>query len=116
MEVKTERPQESLEEGDGGVRPRIAQLSIRGRNGEEPSKPIPETSVLGPLCPQETEQKDDGAEESWHDANEDGCEMACETVDEGTRGQPDRGLNHAALRAGLDAIWLWFVGPRSESA
>ena len=85
-------------------------------NGEEPSKPILETSVFGPVRPRETEEKDNGVEESWHDASGDGCEMACETVDEGTRERPDRGPSHAALRAGWDAIRSWFVGPRPESA
>ena len=40
-------------------------MSIHGRDGEEPSKPIPETLVFGPLRPRETEEKDDGVEESW---------------------------------------------------
>ena len=65
-------------------------MSIRGRNGEEPSEPIPENSAFGPLRPRETEEMDDGIEESWHDANEDGCEMACKMVDEGTRDRLDR--------------------------
>ena len=98
------------------MKSRNALISIRGRNGEEPSKSIPETSVFGLVHPRETEEKDDGAEESWHDANEEGCEMACEMVDKGTRERPGQGPSPATLRAGWDVIRSWFVGPRPESA
>ena len=114
MTVGSENPRESLEEG-GGVKSRIALMSIRGKDVEKPSKPIPETSVFGPVRPQETEEKDEGAEESCHDAREEGCEMDCETVDEGTREQPDRGPARPAVRAVWDAIQPWFVGPRLVS-
>ena len=57
---------------------------MRVEDEEKSSKPIPETSVYGPMRSQGTEEKDDGAEESWHDARK-GCEMAYEKVDEGTR-------------------------------
>ena len=115
MTVGSRHPCESLEEEGGGVKSRIALMSIRGKDGEKPSKPIPETSVFGPVRPQETEEKDEGAKESWHDAREEGCEMACETVDEGTREQPDRGPARPAVRAVWDAIQPWFVGPRLVS-
>ena len=85
MAVGSGYPCESLEEEDSGVKSRIALMTMRGKDDEKPSKPVLETSVFGPMCSQGTEEKDEGAEESWHDARE-GCEMACETVDEGTRG------------------------------
>ena len=85
MAVMPERPCESLEEEGGGVRQRIVDAMIHGRNEQEPSEPIPENSAFGPLHPRETEEMDDGIEESWHDASEEGCEMACEMVEEGTR-------------------------------
>ena len=81
MVLGSEHPRESLEEEGGGAKSRISLMSICGRDGEEPSKPIPETSVYGPV--------DDGAEESWHDAREEGCDVACEVVDEETRERPD---------------------------
>ena len=85
MAVRPERPRESQEEEGDNVKSRIALMSIRGRNGEKPSKPIPETSVFRPVHTRGTEEKEDGAEESWHDASEEGCEMACGTVREGPR-------------------------------
>ena len=100
MAVGPERPRESLEEEGGGAKPRIALMSMRGKDEEKPSKPVPVTSVFGPIRSQGTEEKDDGAEESWHDARE-GCEMACETVDEGTRERPDRGRREKT-RVGRD--------------
>ena len=115
MAVGPERPRESQEEESGGVRPRIADAMIRGGNGQNPSQPIPENSASGPVRPHETEEKDDGIEESWHDASEDGCEMACEKVEEGTRKRPDRGSNRAAFRTGWGVIWSWFVRSRPES-
>ena len=51
MVVGSEHPRESQEEEGGGGRPRFTLMSIRGREGEEPSKTIPETSVFGPLHP-----------------------------------------------------------------
>ena len=63
MVVGPEHPHESLEEG-GGMRPRITQMMIRERNGEEPSEPIPENSTLRPLRPHEIEEMDDGIEMS----------------------------------------------------
>ena len=84
MVVGSRYPRESLEEEGGGAKPRIALMSRRGKDEEKASKPVPVTSVLGPIRSQGTEEKDDGAEESWHDARE-GCEMACEMVEEGTR-------------------------------
>ena len=85
MAVGSKRPRESLEEEGCGERPRIADATIHGRNGQKPSDPIPENSAFGPLRPCETEEMEDDIEESWHDANEEGCEMACEMVEEGTR-------------------------------
>ena len=49
------------------------------------SDPIPKNSAFGPLCPRETVEMDDGIEESWHDASEEGYEMACDMVEEGSR-------------------------------
>ena len=46
--VRLERPHESQEEEGCGVRPRIADATIRGRNGQVPSELIPENSALGP--------------------------------------------------------------------
>ena len=115
MAVGPERPRESLEEEGGGVNSRISLMSMRGMDEEKPSKPVPATSVFGPMRSQGSEGTDDGVEESWHDARE-GCEMACETVDEGTRERPDRGPCRAVLQAVWDAIRPWFVRPRPESA
>ena len=85
MAVGPECPRESLKEEGGGERPRIGEAMTRGRNEQKPSDPIPENSAFGPLRPCETEEMEDDIEESWHDANEEGCEMACEMVEEGTR-------------------------------
>ena len=90
------------------MKSRIALMSLRRKDKENPSKPIPETSIFGPMRSQ-------GTEESWHDAKE-GCKMACEKVDEETRERPDRGAYHAALQAVWDTIRPWLVGPRPESA
>ena len=70
-------------------------MSMHGMDEEKPSKPVPVTSVFGPMRSQGTEETDGGAEESWHDAR-DGCEMAYETVDEGTGSDPteDRTARH----------------------
>ena len=62
--VGPECPRESLEEEGGGERPRIAEAMIRGRNEQKPSGPTPENSTFGPLRPHETEEMDDGPEES----------------------------------------------------
>ena len=83
-------------------------MTMRGKEEEKPSKPTPETSVFGPMRSQGTEEKDDGDEE--------GHEMGCETVHEGTREQPDREPCRAVLRAMWDAIRSWFVRPRHKSA
>ena len=93
MDVGPERPRESLEEEGGGERPRISDATIRRRNGQKPSNPIPEK-----LRPHETEEMEDGIEESWHDASEEGCEVACEEVKEGIRKRPNRAPNFAAFR------------------
>ena len=114
MAVGSEYPRESLEE-EGGEKSRKALLSMRGKDEEKPSKPVPVTSVSGPMRSQGTEEKDDGDEESWHDARE-GCEKACESVDEGTRERPDRGPCRAVLQAVWRAIRPWFARPRPESA
>ena len=83
--VEPKRPHESQEEEGGGGRPRIADARIRRRNEQIHSDPITENSATRPLCPHKTEETDNGAEDSLHDANEEGCEMACEMVEEGTR-------------------------------
>ena len=85
MAVGSEHPRESLEEEGGNMKSRIVVMSVRERSGQEPSEPISENSAFGPVRPRETEEMEDGREESLHDANEEGCDMACETVDEGTR-------------------------------
>ena len=76
------------------------------------------TSVVGPVSPRETKEKEGGNEESWHDANEDGWKTICEKAkDEATverneevRGstkrneigsQPDRETIRSAWRAML---------------
>ena len=64
MAVGPERPRESLEEEGGGVNSRISLMSMRGMDEEKPSKPVPATSVFGPIRSQGTEEKDDGDEES----------------------------------------------------
>ena len=115
MAVGSGHPRESLEEEGGGVKSRIALMSMRGLDEEKPSKPAPVTSVFEPMRSQGTEETDDGAEESWHDAKE-GCEMAFEMVDEGTRERPDRGPYRAVLQAMWDVIRLWFIRPWPESA
>ena len=51
---------------------------------------VKEKDDRGDDTKQATGEKDDSTEESWHDANE-GCDMACKTVNEGTRERPDRG-------------------------
>ena len=108
MAVGPERPRESLEEEGGGAKPRIALVSMRGKDEEKPSKPVLGISVFGPIHSQWTE-------ESWHDARE-GCEMACETVDKGIRERPDRGSCRAVLQAVWDVIQPWFARPRPEPA
>ena len=115
MEVGSEYPRESLEEEGVDIKSRRALISMRGKDEEKPSKPVPVTSVSGPMRSQGTEEKDDGDEESWHDARE-GCEKAYESVNEGTRERPDRGPCRAVLQAVWDAIRPWFVRPRPESA
>ena len=114
MAVRFGRPRESLEEEGSGAKPRIAPMSMRGMDEERPSKPVPVTSIFRLVRSQGTEETDDGAEEFWHDARE-GCEMAYEMVDEGTREQPDREPCRAVLQAVWDAIRPWFVRPRPES-
>ena len=93
MTVGPECPRESQEE-EG------ADATIRGRNGQEPSKPIPENSAFGPLRTHETEEKDDGTEE----------------VEGQTRKRPDWGLNRVTVRFWWGMIRSRFVGPRPESA
>ena len=44
---------------------------------------IPETSAVRPVHPCETDDMEDGSEESWHDASENGWETACEEVEAG---------------------------------
>ena len=116
MTVGAECPSESLEEEGGSERPRIADVTIRGRNGQEPSEPIPENTTIGPLRPHKTEQMDDNIEESWHDTSKEGCEMAYEEVEEGARKRPDWGPNRTEFRIGWGVIRSWFVRPRPESA
>ena len=82
---------------------------------QAPSKPVSVTSVSGPMHSQETEEKDDSNEESWHDAREE-CTKAYETVDEGTRERPNRGPCRTMLQAVWGAIRPWFVRPRPKSA
>jgi hypothetical protein len=115
MVVRPECRRECQEEEGGGVRPRIAGETIWGRNGQEPSDLILDNSTFGPLLPRETEEMDDGIKESWHDANEDGWEMAQEKFEERTKKRPDRGPNRTTLRFGWSAIWSWIVrsGPGS---
>ena len=90
MAVRYEHPRESLEEeGGGGVKSRMAPMSVHRRSGQEPSESILENSTFGPVRPRETEEMEDGSEESWDDISEEGCDMACEMVDEGTKERPD---------------------------
>ena len=90
MAIGPECPRESLEEEGGGERPRIADVTIRGRNGQKPWEPIPENPTIGPVCPCETEEKVDGFEESSHDASEEGWEMACEEVEDGAAAEKEK--------------------------
>ena len=64
MVVGPERPRETLKEEGGDERPRIVDATIRGRNKQKHSDPIPENSAFGPLRPREIEEVDDGIEES----------------------------------------------------
>ena len=64
MVVGPERPRESLEEEGGGRRPGPSLMLICRWNEQKPLEPIPGTSAIGPLCPQETEEKDDSTEDS----------------------------------------------------
>ena len=64
MAVGSGYPRESLEEEGGGVKSRKALISMRGKDKGTPSKPVPVTSVSGPMRSQETEEKDDNNEES----------------------------------------------------
>ena len=53
------------------------------RRGQEPFKPIPESTAIGPVHPRETDEMEDGCEESWHDANEEGWEVDCRKAKNG---------------------------------
>ena len=56
MVVGSEYPRESLDEEGGGVKSRIALMSVRERSGQEPSEPISEKSAFGPMCLRKTEE------------------------------------------------------------
>ena len=55
----------------------------KNRSGQEPFKPIPETTTVEPVSPRETNKMEDDNEESWHDANEDEWESAWEKTKDG---------------------------------
>ena len=109
-------PRESLEEEGGGVKSRTALILMRRKDEAKPSEPVPVASVSGPMSSREAEEADDGDEESWHDAREEECTKAYETVDEGPREQPNRGPCRTMLQAVWYAIRPWFVRPRPKSA
>ena len=49
MAIGSGHPRECLEEEGGGVKSRIALMSMRGLDEEKSSKPVPVTSVFGPM-------------------------------------------------------------------
>mgnify|MGYP006962886151 FL=1 len=118
-------PSKTEEEEGGGKRPRIVREILCRRSGEEPSTRNPENSAVGPVRPRETEEMEDGSEESWHDASEDGWETAYEEVEDGAAkkrkemrvgaggskigSQPVPGPNRTAFRFGWRAIRIWIV-------
>ena len=51
--------------------------ALRKRSGQQSSEPTPETTIVGPVRPHETDGIEDESKESWHDAREDRWEMAC---------------------------------------
>ena len=118
-------PSKTEEEEGGGKTPRIVREILCRRSGEEPSTRNPENSAVGPVRPRETEEMEDGNEESWHDASEDGWEMAYEEVEDGAvvkrekmragaegsgiGSRPGRGPNRTTFRFGWSAIQIWIV-------
>ena len=79
-------------------------------SGEEPSTRIPETPVVEPVCRHETGEKEGADEESWHDANEEGWETACEEVKHGG------GTGRSTFRFGWSRIRSWIVRSGLNSA
>ena len=76
-------PSKTEEEEGNGKRPRIVRATTCGRSGEEPSTRNPENSAVGLVRTRETEEMEDGSEESWHDASEDRWKTTCEEVEDG---------------------------------
>ena len=130
--VRMASPSKTEDEEGGGKRPRLVRATTCGRSGEEPSTRNPENSAVGPVRPRETEEMEDGSEESWHDAREDGWETACEEVEDkakverdemragaegsGIGSRPGRGPNRMAFRFGWSAIRIWIVRQGRGSA
>ena len=52
------------------------------KSGEEPSTLTLETLAVEPVCRHKIGEMYGASEESWHDANEYGWEMACEEVED----------------------------------
>ena len=98
----------------------------KNRSGQEPFEPIPESTVVGPMHPRETDEMEDGSEESWHDANEKGWETACgkakdraagerkKEEEDRVRNRHDRGTIRSAFHFGWDAIRAWIVQPNPD--
>ena len=124
-------PSKTEEEEGGGKRPRIVREILCRRSGEEPSTRNPENSAVGPVRPRETEEMEDGNEESWHDASEEGWEATCRRAKDGATidqedeadgraeedkvgNRHDRGTIRSAFHFGWDAIRAWIVQPNPD--
>ena len=130
--VRMASPSKTEEEEGGGKRPRIVREILCRRSREEPSTRNPENSAVGPMRPRETEEMEDGNEESWHDASEDGWETAYEEIEDGAAkkkkemragaegsrigSRPGPGPNRTAFRFGWRAIRIWIVRQGRGSA
>ena len=100
-------------------------MTTCGRSGEEPSTRNPENSAVGLVRTRETEEMEDGSEESWHDASEDRWKTTCEEVEDGAaaatkemrvgaegsriESQPGQGPNRTTLRFRWNTIWIWII-------
>ena len=101
------------------------------KRGQEPSKPIPKTIVVGLVRQRETDEMEEGNEESSHDTSEDGWETACEKAKDvvvmkqeeeaNGRAEKDKVRNwhdrepiRSVFCFGWDAIRAWIVQPKPD--
>ena len=93
-------PSKTEEEEGGDDKPRNVRATMCRQSGEEPSTRNPKNLAVGPVCPRESEEMEDGNEESMHDASEDGWEMACEEVEDGAA-EERKEMRTGAERSGI---------------